>query len=57
MVRSGSYHLAAARSVPTDIPFQESSDMNPHQVRVVALVLVAILVLGAAASIVDGLIG
>lgn len=30
--------------------------MNPHQVRVVALVLVAILVLAAAATLIDGLL-
>jgi hypothetical protein len=30
--------------------------MNPHQVRVVALVLVAVLVLAAAATLVDGLL-
>jgi hypothetical protein len=30
--------------------------MNPHQVRIVALVLVAILVLGAAATLIDGLL-
>lgn len=31
--------------------------MNPHQVRVVAVVLVAILVLATAASLVNGLLG
>ena len=30
--------------------------MNPHQVRIVALVLVAVLVLAAAATLVDGLL-
>jgi hypothetical protein len=30
--------------------------MNPRQVRIVALVLVAILVLGAAATLIDGLV-
>lgn len=30
--------------------------MNPHQVRIVAYVLVAMLVLAAAASLVDGLL-
>lgn len=31
--------------------------MNPHQMRVVALVLVAILVLGAAATLIGELVG
>jgi len=30
--------------------------MNPHQVRVVALVLVAVLVLAAGATLIDGLL-
>jgi hypothetical protein len=30
--------------------------MNPHQVRVVALVLVAVLVLAAAATLIDGVL-
>jgi len=30
--------------------------MNPHQVRIVALILVAVLVLAAAATLVDGLL-
>ena len=30
--------------------------MNPHQVRIVALVLVAVLVLAAAATLIDGLL-
>jgi hypothetical protein len=30
--------------------------MNPHQVRVVALILVAMLVLAAAATLIDGLL-
>ncbi len=30
--------------------------MNPHQVRIVALVLVAVLVLATAATLIDGLL-
>jgi hypothetical protein len=30
--------------------------MNPHQVRVVALILVTVLVLAAAATLIDGLL-
>lgn len=30
--------------------------MNPHQVRIVALILVAVLVLATAATLIDGLL-
>lgn len=49
--RSAATHFARINNPPTEL-----SAMNPHQVRIVAVVLVAILVLATAATLLDGLL-